>query len=95
MATLRDIREANYISRELLATLSGVSEATIIRMENTKHRTTYTVAEKILTALSKKIGQDLKVDNIDGLNLYNPMRDRRPRKKAEPTELGDNNRPAA
>jgi predicted transcriptional regulator len=79
MSTLREIREDHYISREQLASLAGVSEATIIRMENPKHRTTHAIAEKIIQALGEKTGQALSIDNIDGLNIYNPMRDRRKR----------------
>lgn len=81
MPTLRKIRETHYISRKELANLSGVSESTIVRIEDSKHRTTQEVAEKILEALSKRIGENLTVENVDGLNLYNIMRDRRQRTK--------------
>ncbi len=87
MATLRELREGNYISRRELAEAAGVSDATIVRMEEGKIRTTREVAEKVLSALSKKIEQEVTLDTIEGLNLYNVMRDRRrnARKKAEPS----------
>lgn len=81
MSTLRKIREAHYISRKELADIAGVSESTIVRIENPSHRTTQEVAEKVLEALSKKIGEEITLDNVDGLNLYNIMRDRKQRTK--------------
>lgn len=88
MPTLRDIREENYISRKELASLASVSESTIVRVEDASHRTTYQVAQKIVEALSKRISKEIHLDSIEGLNLYNPMRDRRLRTKAndEPEE---------
>lgn len=76
MPTLRELREKYYISRKVLAKAAGVSESTIIRMEEAKKHTTEEAAEKVLIALSGKIGVQLTVDNVDGLNIYNPMRDR-------------------
>ena len=76
MTTLREIREKNYISRKALAKLAGVAEATIIRMESGKTHTTEEVANKVLAALGEKINQHLTSDNVEGLNIYNPMRDR-------------------
>jgi len=81
--TLREIREEHYISRKQLADLAGVSESTIVRIEDPKHRTTYDIAEKVVAALSKKVGRELTLSAIDGLNLYNVMRDRRQRTKPE------------
>ena len=82
MATIRELREGNYISRRELADLSGVSESTIVRIEDGNNRTRRDVAEKVLVALSKKIGQEITIDAIEGLNLYNVMRDRRQRTKS-------------
>lgn len=82
MATLRDIREEYYISRRELADLAGVSESTILRIEDATNRTTFDVAKKIVAALSKRIEKPLKLEDLEGLNLYNPMRDRRNRKKS-------------
>ncbi len=82
MSTLRDIREENYISRKELAKLAEVSESTIVRIEDSSHRTTYQVAQKIAEALSRRVGKEIDLDTIEGLNLYNPMRDRRLRTKA-------------
>jgi len=82
MPTLREIREKNYLSRRTLADLANVSESTIVRIEEGKSRTREDIAEKVLQALSKKIGQQITINDIDGLNLYNVMRDRRQRTKA-------------
>jgi DNA-binding XRE family transcriptional regulator len=81
MPTIRDIREENYISRKELAELADVSESTIVRIEDARHRTTFQVAQKIVGALGKRISRDISLDNIEGLNLYNPMRDRKLREK--------------
>ena len=91
MATLRDIREEYYISRRELGDLARVSESTIVRMEEASHKTTYDVAQKVVAALSKRIGKELSLDSIEGLNLYNPMRDRRLRTKAKgnTNDMGD------
>lgn len=83
MSTLRELREQYYISRKQLADLATVSESTIVRIEDPRHRTTYAVAEKVLQALSKKIGREITLDTVDGLNLYNVMRDRHQRTKAK------------
>ena len=81
MTTIREIREENYISRRELADLSGVSESTIVRIEEGNNRTRREIAEKVLQALSKKIGKEIALDAIEGLNLYNVMRDRKQRTK--------------
>lgn len=83
MATLREIREQYYISRRELGDLANVSESTIVRIEDSSHRTTYDVALKIVEALGKRIGRELNLESIEGLNLYNPMRDRRLRTKKD------------
>jgi len=84
MPTLREIRGKNYISRKALAKESGVSESTIIRMEEGEKHTTEDVATRVLEALSAKIGERITIDNVDGLKIYNPMRDRKyPTKGAE------------
>jgi len=83
MPTLREIRENNYISRKDLAELAGVSESTIVRIEDPRHRTTEEIAQKVLDALSARIGQKLTLNMIDGLNLYNVMRDRRKRTRMD------------
>lgn len=76
MPNLREIREKNYISRKVLAKDADVSESTIIRMEKGEKHTTEDIAKKVLSALSKRIGEEITIDNVEGLNLYNPMRDR-------------------
>ncbi len=81
MSTLREIRERNYLSRKSLADLAGVSESTILRMEEGQSRTTEEVATKVLNALGSKIGEELTIANVQGLKLYNIMRDRRQRTK--------------
>jgi transcriptional regulator with XRE-family HTH domain len=81
METLRAIRERNYLSRKSLADLAGVSESTILRMEEGKGRTTEEIALKVLKALGDKIGEELSLETVQGLQLYNIMRDRRQRTK--------------
>ena len=83
MPTLRDIREENYLSRRELADLAGVADSTIVRLEYGTNKTTREIADKVLQALSKKIGKELTVDDVEGLNLYNVMRDRRQRRRKE------------
>jgi predicted transcriptional regulator len=77
MSNLREIREKNYISRKILAKAAGVSESTIIRMEKggDKH-VTEDAATRVLAALSERIGMEITISDIEGLNIYNPMRDR-------------------
>ena len=83
MSTLREIRERNYLSRKTLADLAGVSESTVLRMEDGKAHTTDEVIAKVLKALGDKIGEELTSENVDGLKQYNIMRDRKQRKKSE------------
>lgn len=82
MPTLKEIREKYYISRRELGNLAGVSESTIVRIEDAKNKTTYSVAKKIVEALSKRTGQQIDINSIEGLNLYSPMTDRKLRTKA-------------
>jgi transcriptional regulator with XRE-family HTH domain len=86
MPTLKQIRVDNYISRRELSELAGVAESTIVRIEEGITRTTPEVAKKVIDALGAKIGQELTLDNIEGLNLYNIMRDRRQRTKDKQTK---------
>jgi predicted transcriptional regulator len=88
LPTLRELREKYYISRRELASLADVSESTIVRMEDSKNKTTYDVAQKVVEALSGRIEKTITLSDVDGLNLYNPMRDRRlpSRIKKEPSE---------
>lgn len=79
MATIRQIREEYYIPRKELADLSGVSESTLIRIEDPAHKSRIDIVKKVLQALSDKVGQELTIQNVDGINLYNPMRDRKNR----------------
>jgi predicted transcriptional regulator len=82
METLRGLRENHYLSRKTLAKRAGVSESTIVRMEEGKQHTQHDVAERVLKALSKEIGRTVTINDIEGLNIYNVMRDRRHRGKA-------------
>ena len=81
MPTLRELRESHYVSRKELASLANVSESTIVRIEQGKTRTTQKVVEKVVTALNTRIGKETTVQSIDGLNMYNVMRDRKQRRK--------------
>lgn len=83
MATLQEIRLKHYISRKQLANQAGVSESTIVRMENPQHKTTNDVAKKVLETLSSIIGETVTIETVEGLNLYNVMRDRRQRTKTQ------------
>jgi len=76
MPTLKEIRLKHYISRKRLALAAEVSESTIIRMEEGKKHVTDEVATKIVAALSNVTGEKFTASDIDGINLYNPMRDR-------------------
>lgn len=82
MPTLKDIREKYYLSRQKLADAAGVSESTIVRMESETSKTRKDVADNVLSALSKLTGEDFTLDNVEGISLYNVMRDRRQRTKA-------------
>jgi predicted transcriptional regulator len=86
MPTLRELREQNYISRKVLAVAAGVSESTIVRMEEGKKHTTEEAAKKVLDALSNKIGRQISIDDVEGLNFYNVMRDRKHRTKLRDDE---------
>jgi predicted transcriptional regulator len=86
MPTLRQIRESNYISRKALAKEAAVSESTIIRMEEGVKHTTEEIATRVLQALSNKIGKTITVESIEGLKLYNPMRDRSYPTRVKPEE---------
>lgn len=83
MATLQELRLKHYISRKHLAGAAGVSESTIVRMEDPTHKTSFDKANKVLSALSGLIGERITIENVEGLNLYNIMRDRRQRTKAQ------------
>lgn len=85
MPTLKDIRETYYISRQKLADAAGVSESTIVRMETATNKTRKDVADKVLDALSKITGEKFTLKNVEGLNLYNIMKDRRQRTKKSET----------
>ena len=83
MTTMKELRINYYISRRELSDLSGVAESTIVRLENGTTRVTKEVADKLLKALSERTGQQLTMENVEGLELYNPMRDRRLRSKTD------------
>ncbi len=71
----------HYISRRKLADAAGVSESTIVRIEGTAHKTTKDAVEKVLKALSDLTGETFTLTDVEGLNLYNIMRDRKQRTK--------------
>jgi transcriptional regulator with XRE-family HTH domain len=89
MSTLRELREGKYLSRKALAKLAGVSESTIVRMEEGKQHTKEEVANQVLQALSNELGHEVTINTVEGLNLYNIMRDRRHRRK-EPEKKKEN-----
>jgi hypothetical protein len=57
-------------------------------MESPQHKTTNDVAKKVLETLSSMIEEMVTIESVEGLNLYNVMRDRRQRTKTQdaPTE---------
>ncbi len=81
MPTLRQLREENYLSRKMLADAAGVSQSTIVRMEEGKLHTKQEVAERVLVALSSQIGKIITLNDVEGLKIYNIMRDRKQRTK--------------
>ena len=81
MATLRTLREQALLSRKALARAAEVSESTIVRMEEGKQHTTQEAAERVLRALGQALDQTITVEDVEGLKLYNVMRDRRQRTK--------------
>jgi len=81
MPTIRELRESQYLSRRALAELADVSESAIVRMEEGPGHTTQEIVEKVLVALSKHSRKKVLLSEIEGLNLYNIMRDRKPRPK--------------
>lgn len=88
MPTLRELRESKFLSRKALAKLAEVSESSLVRMEEGegKQRTHQDIAEKVLRALSNELGYVVALEDIEGLRLYNIMRDRRQRKKSNKSE---------
>lgn len=86
MATIRQIREENYISRRTLANEAGVSESTIVRIEEGTNHTRKDVVEKVLAALSKLAEQTITLKDVEGISLYNVMRDRKQRTKTPEAE---------
>lgn len=86
MATLREIRKQNYISRQQLADEADVSTSSIVRIEEGGKRTRQDVAEKVIQALSRLIDKPLSLQDIEGLQLYNVMRDRRQRGEKDTNE---------
>jgi len=89
MATLKEIRADHFITQRELADLAGVSESSIIRMEEPGHLTRKDVVEKVLAALSKKTGEQFTLENVEGLSIYNVMRNRRSTRKSKPAQTSD------
>lgn len=82
MANIRDLREEALLSRKTLADKAKVSESTIVRVEDGQHRTQQEVVDKLLKVLSKELGRNINIKDVEGLQFYNVMRDRRNRRKA-------------
>jgi DNA-binding XRE family transcriptional regulator len=82
MANIRDLREEALLSRKTLADKAKVSESTIVRIEDGQHRTQQEVVDKLLKVLSKELGRNINIKDVEGLQFYNVMRDRRNRRKA-------------
>ena len=80
MATLRELREGKFLSRKELALLAQVGASTIVRMEEGKLVREDKV-KSVLDALSKESGHKITIKSVEGLNIYNIMRDRKNRRK--------------
>lgn len=81
MSTLRELREKKlFLSRRQLSDLSDVSQSTLVRAEEGEliHQE---IAEKILKAISEQLGYEVTMGDVEGLNIYNIVRDRKPRPK--------------
>ncbi len=91
MTTLQDIREKHFLSRPALAYASGTSVSTITRMETLGSKTKRDTAIKVLVALSKLTGEKYTLENVEGISLYNVMKDRRnkPKTNLEQTQNND------
>lgn len=84
MANLRDLREQAFLSRKSLAEKAHVSSSSIVRIEEeSNHRAQQDVVERILQALSEALGRPITVNDVEGLQFYNVMRDRRNRRKVK------------
>jgi len=69
MATLRELRfEAGYSYSEL-ARRADVSEPTVRRAEN-GDPVQAIKASQIAKALSEKLGRTIRIEDIDGINIY-------------------------
>lgn len=81
MPTLRELREKKlFLSRRQLSELSHVSQSTLVRAEEGEliHEE---IVEKILKAISEQLGYEVTKQDVEGLNIYNIVRDRKPRPK--------------
>ena len=82
MASWRDLREEALLSRKSLAEKAQVSSSSIVRIEEeSQHRAQQDVVEKILKVLSEALGRTITSKDVEGLQFYNVMRDRRNRRK--------------
>jgi len=69
MATLKELRfEAGYSYSEL-SRRADVSEPTVRRAEN-GDPVQAIKASQIVKALSEKLGRTIRVEDVDGLNIY-------------------------
>lgn len=83
MASLRALREEALLSRNALAKKAQVSSSSIVRIEEeSQHRAQQDIVERILNVLSEALGRTITTNDVDGLQFYNVMRDRRNRRKA-------------
>jgi transcriptional regulator with XRE-family HTH domain len=75
-----ELRKSKNLSRGKLAELADVSLSSVVRMEEGKQKTSEDVTEKVLKALSEVLGYEVRASDVDGLELYNVMRDRKERR---------------
>lgn len=75
MASIYEIRVEHYITRAKLASVAGISQSSLVRLETTDTKAQRETVEKVLVALSQLTGEELNVGNVDGISIYNPALD--------------------
>lgn len=66
---MRDLRIEAGLTIFELAAQSGVSISSINRMEHAKQPVKRLIVSRVLRALSKALGRQLSIDDIEGLQL--------------------------
>ncbi len=69
MTTLKELREEAGMTAMDLAVLADVSLSTVNRMEAGRMPVTRLIANKVLNALSSKIGFKIKIEQVENLKV--------------------------